>query len=149
MIPILLLESQGLSGWLGLAGLIFGVVSIVGGSILILRSRAREEAHKATLDLLDRTQKTLAQSEKELGIERKKVEDRDKQIEDLTEERDALKTAYTSVAGITVKELETFFYNVIGDVRYVNAIILDKDKMRADLARVRKELSDGSPAATD
>jgi molybdopterin converting factor small subunit len=132
-----------INGWLALIGVVFGLVLTVGGAILILRSRAREIAHKATEDLLKRTQETLGQVEKELATEKTKVKDRDAEITELKEERDALKTAYTVQVGVNGKELSDFFYAVIGDVRYVNQLVKDKALLQGDLTRLAAERQDG------
>jgi len=144
---MLLLQAQGDIGSLFTLSNILallGFLSLVGGAVIILKSRAREETHKATADLLARTKETLAQVEHELQLEKGRVKERDAKIEELTEERDTFKTGYNAIGGVTLKELTDFYHAVIGDVRYINSLIADASRKGREIERLHEEYGDAA-----
>lgn len=91
---------QGLPQWFTFqnALAVLGFLALVGSAIIVLRSRKREEALTIQTTATGAWEKTAGAFEKNLTAA--KLE-----IADLTEDRDTVQTAYTTLSGVIIKEI--------------------------------------------
>lgn len=118
---------------------ILGFISIVGSSVVILRSRDREEAHKATerlaktlKDSLELKESDLRKADAEIQKAKAEVEAVRLEIARVEEERETFRTAYTALSGINVKELLNFDF-----------IRRERDALEAECTRLHNKITAG------
>lgn len=128
-------------GWSGILTLsnVFGVVgflAVVGSAWIILKSRGREEALASAERLAARYKATMEQYERERDDAQGKLSKAEVQLKEVTEERDTLRLAYQTSAGIVFKEVADFYLLVIKDTRYFNLLIADRTRLEDEVRRL-------------